>query len=206
MEELSLHILDLAQNSIAAGASLIEITVEEQPQDDTLAITIRDNGSGMTEEQAGKAVDPFYTTRRTRSVGLGLPLFKMAAELTGGSFSLSSTKGKGTEVRSIFGLSSIDRVPLGDLNGTVLLLIQCNPSLDFVYTRICGIKSFHLDTRRIRGILGEVPLNDQEVTAFLRKYLEEGELEIKGGVCLDEPGRACSDQRQSQKQNEHPGN
>lgn len=206
MEELSLHILDLAQNSITAGASLIEIAVEEQPPDDTLAITIRDNGAGMTEEQVKRAADPFYTTRRTRSVGLGLPLFKMAAELTGGSFSLSSVKGKGTEVRSVFGLSSIDRAPLGDLNGTVLLLIRCNPSVDFVYTRVCGTKSFQLDTRRVREILGEVPLNDREVTAFLRKYLREGESEMEGGVHVDESGRACPDQRQSQEQDEHPGN
>lgn len=182
MEELSLNILDLAQNSIAAGAELIEIAVEEQPDRGTLLITVRDNGRGMTEEQARAAADPFYTTRSTRGVGLGLPFFKMAAEQTGGSFSLSSRVGEGTEVRGVFGLSSIDLAPLGDLTGTVLLLIQCNPLLDFVYIRTRGEKSFRLDTRSIRGILGEVPLNGKEVTAFLRQYLEEGESEIEGGI------------------------
>lgn len=182
MEELSLNILDLVQNSIAAGAGLIEITVKERPADDALCIVVRDDGCGMTEEQARAASDPFYTGRNTREVGLGLPFFKMAAELTGGGFSLSSSLGKGTEVRGDFHLSSIDLAPLGDLNGTVLLLIRCNPTLDFIYTRIRGEKSFQLDTRRFRKILGEIPLNSREVIAFLRKYLKEGESEIEGGV------------------------
>ena len=203
MEELSLNILDLAQNSIAAGAGLIEITVEERPSEDLLSITVSDNGCGMTESQAKAASDPFFTGRKTRKVGLGLPFFKMAAELAGGGFSISSSVGKGTKVRGTFRLSSIDLAPLGDLNGTVLLLIQCNPMLDLIYTRIRGGRSFQLDTRRIRETLEEIPLNSKEVTAFLRKYLLEGESEIEGGVHLDEPGRTCSDQGQSQKQNEH---
>ncbi|MCI1965382.1 MAG: ATP-binding protein [Oscillospiraceae bacterium] len=199
MEELSLHILDLAQNSIAAGADQVKLTVEEQPSNDTLTITVLDNGCGMSAAQAEQAADPFFTTRHTRSIGLGLPLFKMAAELTGGSFSLHSAKGKGTQIRGVFRLSSIDRMPLGDLNGTLLLLIQCNPSTDFIYTRICGNRNFELDTRRIRRILGEVPINRPEITVFLRKYLKEGDLELKGGVYLDESGRACSNQRQGEK-------
>lgn len=182
MEELSLHILDLAQNSIAAGAGLVEITVDEQPAAGTLSVTVRDDGRGMPPECARLAADPFYTTRSTRGVGLGLPLFKMAAEQTGGSFSIASAAGGGTEVRGVFQLFSIDRMPLGDMRGTILLLTRCNPALDIVYTRIRGKKSFRLDTRRVRAELGGISLNEKESDAFLRNLLAKSESEPEGGV------------------------
>ena len=147
MQEISLNILDLAQNSISAKATLIEISVSEKPDDDTLTVTITDNGCGMSQQQLKAVTDPFYTTRTTRKVGLGVPFFKMAAEMSGGSFGIDSKIGAGTCVRGVFGLSNIDRMPLGDINGTIAALIYCNPEIDFVYTRARGDKSFTLDTR-----------------------------------------------------------
>lgn len=178
MQEISLNILDLAQNSISAGADLVEISVDESPDDDTLTVTIKDNGRGMSPEQLKAVTDPFYTTRTTRKVGLGVPFFKMAAEMSGGNFSIVSKKGEGTCVRGVFGLSNIDRMPLGDINGTIAMLIYCNPLLDFVYNRSRSAKSFTLDTREVRSVLGGVALNTNEVTVWLKDFLCENENEI----------------------------
>lgn len=180
MQELSLNILDLAQNSIAAGATLIEIGVEEDTGADTLILTIRDNGRGMSKNQLDAVTDPFYTTRTTRKVGLGVPFFKMAAEQSGGHLEISSTPGEGTSVRGVFGLSNIDRMPLGDLNGTIETLIYCNPQLDFVYSRSRDGESFTLDTREVRAVLSGVPLNANEVTLWLKEFLCEGEQQVNG--------------------------
>ena len=113
MPEIALNILDIAENSVRAEASLIEITVSAQLQEDTLTVVIADNGCGMTREEKESVLDPFYTTRTTRKVGLGVPFFKQAAESTGGSFRIDSEKGKGTAVTAVFGLSHIDRMPEG---------------------------------------------------------------------------------------------
>lgn len=187
MQEISLNILDLAQNAITAGAGLICITVDEQHSADTLTVTIADNGCGMTEQVLKKVTDPFYTTRTTRKVGLGLSFFKMAATLTGGSFDITSKAGSGTTVCGVFGLSHIDRMPLGDINGTIRALISCNPSLDFIYLRRIDSREFKLDTCEMRKILGDVPLNQKEVAVFIKEYLEDGEKEINGGAINEEP-------------------
>jgi hypothetical protein len=186
MQEISLNILDLAQNAITAGANLIRITVNEQNSADTLTVMIADNGCGMTEQVLKNVTDPFYTTRKTRKVGLGISFFKMAATLTGGSFEIVSKVGSGTTVCGVFGLSHIDRMPLGDVNGTVRVLISCNPSLDFIYLRRIDNREFTLDTREMRKILGDVPLNQNEVMAFIKDYLEDGEKEISGGAINEE--------------------
>lgn len=178
MQEISLNILDLVQNSISAKASLIEITVDENPEDDTLTVVIKDNGCGMSEEQLEAVSDPFYTTRTTRKVGLGVPLFKMAAQMTGGSFDIESEPGKGTCVRGVFGLSHIDRMPLGNINETITTLIYCNPDIDFVYRRSREGSGFTLDTRQVREVLGDVPINSGEVMSWIRDFLSEGESEI----------------------------
>ena len=141
MRELSLNVMDIAQNSISAGASLITIAVEEDAGADTLSISISDNGRGMTPEQVEHVTDPFFTTRTTRSVGLGVPLFKMEAEMTGGSFSIQSTVGVGTTTAAVFKPSSVDMIPLGDINGTVNMLVMMNPQLDFLYTRKLRLES-----------------------------------------------------------------
>lgn len=179
MQEISLNILDIAQNSISACAALIEITVDEDSKDDTLTVTISDNGRGMTPEQLNAVTDPFYTTRKTRKVGLGVPFFKMSAEMSGGSFKISSKVGVGTKVSGVFGLTNIDRMPLGNINETISTLIYCNPDIDFVYKRSRNGKSFNLDTQEIRKTLGdEIPLNVNEVTVFIKEFLNEGEKEI----------------------------
>jgi hypothetical protein len=172
--------MDVAQNSIAAGATLITIEVEEQG--DQLRIAIRDNGKGMTPEQVQRVTDPFFTTRTTRKVGLGVPLFKMQAEMTGGAFSITSAEGEGTDVVATFQMSHVDMIPIGDMESTVLLLITCNPDTDFVYRRGRGAQSFTLDTRELRSVLGEdVPLNLPDVTVWIKSFLEENLEAIQGG-------------------------
>lgn len=179
MRELSLNVMDVAQNSITAKASLITLEVEESVPADRLSITLTDNGCGMTPEQVEHVIDPFYTTRTTRSVGLGVPLFKMEAEMTGGSFRIDSEKGKGTSLTAVFKPSSVDMIPLGDINGTVLLLVTGNPDLDFIFTRAyengAGEKrEFSLQTRELREILGnDVPLNAPDVVLWIKDYLAE---------------------------------
>ena len=123
MQELSLNVLDIAQNSVRAGARLIEIMVDEQPESDTMTITVADDGCGMTPEQAAHVTDPFFTTRTTRRVGLGVPFLKMAAEMTGGGLTIETAPGRGTTVRAVFGLTHIDRMPLGDIAATICSLL-----------------------------------------------------------------------------------
>ncbi|MCL2056294.1 MAG: sensor histidine kinase [Oscillospiraceae bacterium] len=178
MRELSLNVLDVAQNCITAGASLIEISVEEDTSAASLVITISDDGKGMSPEQAKNAADPFYTTRTTRDVGLGLPFFKMSCEMTAGSFSIVSAPGQGTTVTASYNTGHIDMVPIGDMSETILLLIYGSPHLDFLYSRTRDGAGYTLDTRQIRGVLGgDVPLNDNDVAQWLREYLAEQESE-----------------------------
>ena len=166
MRELSLNVMDIAQNSIRAGASLTTIRVEESVPADTLAITVEDNGCGMSEEQVKSVIDPFFTTRTTRKVGLGVPLFKMEAEMT-----------------AVFRPSHVDMIPLGDIASVMHLLITCNPEIDFVYirTKTCADgaeRHTALDTRELREQLGEVPFSEPEVSAWIRDYLLEMDGEI----------------------------
>lgn len=131
MPEISLNILDVAENSTRAGASLVEITVDADTVSDRLTIVIKDNGCGMTREQVSQVTDPFFTSRTTRKVGLGVPFFKYAAESTGGSFSIESRLGEGTEVTAVFVLSHIDRMPLGDITSTIHTLMYTTPKQIF---------------------------------------------------------------------------
>lgn len=176
MQEISLNILDVAQNSVSAKASLISIGVATVHG--IMTVTIEDNGCGMTPEQVKSVTDPFYTTRKTRSVGLGVPLFKMAAEMSSGSFSIQSEKGKGTKVTAVFDTTNVDCMPLGDINATISSLIQLNPDIDFTYTRSEDGREFVLDTRQLREILSGIPLNEPEITAFIADYLEENTKQI----------------------------
>ena len=181
MTELSLHVLDIAENSTKAKASLVTISVSVDTKADRLVITIVDNGCGMTKEQVSQVTDPFFTTRTTRKVGLGVPFFKMAAEATGGNFSITSAVGIGTTVRAEFGLSHIDRMPLGDMNATIHQLILMHPDCDFLYTYEYDGRSFTLDTREVREILGDVPFDIPEVSEYLKQYLSENESEVNQG-------------------------
>lgn len=174
MRELSLNVMDIAQNSISAGAKLIEIDVCEEPRADRLTIRISDDGAGMTAEQAACVTDPFFTTRTTRKIGMGVPLFKMEAEMTGGSFGVASQKGVGTTITAAFVPSHVDMIPLGDINSTVLLLITCNEDRDFVFHHRMDSREFTLDTRELRAVLGnEVRLNSPEVIQWIKNCLSE---------------------------------
>lgn len=185
MQELSLNVLDIAQNSVAAGATLIEISIDINISDKKLTIKVADNGKGMSEEVIRRVSDPFYTTRTTRKVGLGIPFFKMSAEITGGDLFLESTVSVGTTITAVFTLFHIDLMPLGDMASTIGSLIQCNPNIDFIYTvAVSDIvtasdnitennETFTLDTKELRLILGDVSFENAEVAVFIREYLEE---------------------------------
>ena len=173
MRELSLNILDIAQNSIAAGASLTEILVEENTTEKTLLIGIYDNGKGMTEEQVRNVQDPFFTTRSTRKVGMGIPLFKMAAEQTGGSFSIKSQSGVGTRVEAHFKTDSIDFTPLGDMSSTIATIVCMNEDKDFIYTRIVDDAEFKFSSADIKTVLDGVPLSEPSVMSWVEGYISE---------------------------------
>jgi anti-sigma regulatory factor (Ser/Thr protein kinase) len=184
MTEISLNILDVAENSTRAGASLVTILVTVDSAADKLIVIIKDDGCGMTKEQVLHVTDPFFTTRETRKVGLGVPFFKYAAESTGGSFSIESEPLAGTAVTAVFGLSHIDRMPLGDINSTIETLITCHPDTDFLYTYRYNQASFELDTRAFREILGDIPFDTPEISAYIREYLKENKLETDGGAVI----------------------
>ncbi len=178
MKELSLNILDIAENSVKARATLISITLCES--DTTLTLTVTDNGCGMKENILRGVIDPFYTTRTTRKVGLGIPLLKMAAEQTGGSVSISSRheseypNDHGTTLTAIFYKNHIDFTPMGDVISTVTTLVQGSPNIDFLYRHEMQDKTVLLDTREMREILGtDIPLNSPEILTWIKQYLEE---------------------------------
>ncbi|MBR5247235.1 MAG: ATP-binding protein [Clostridia bacterium] len=173
MRELSLNILDIAQNSISAGAPLITIEVSENTVDHILIIGIYDNGKGMSESQVKSVIDPFFTTRTTRKVGMGIPLFKMAAEQTGGSLEIKSELGVGTEVRATFKTDSVDFTPLGDVASTIQMLITMNIDRDFVYKRTVDGREFVCDTRELKAILGDVPLDTYEISQWILEFIKE---------------------------------
>ena len=182
MRELSLNVMDVAQNSVRAEATVVRISVTESDKDDRLTIVIADNGCGMTQEQVQQVIDPFFTTRTTRKVGLGVPLFKLSAEQTGGSFDIQSEKGVGTTTTASYVKSHVDMTPLGDINDTIKILIQCNPQIDFVYTYTTDNGSFTLDTRELREVLGDVALDTPDVLEWIADYLAENTRNIHGGA------------------------
>ena len=177
MQELSLNILDIAQNSIVANATLIEIGVEVD-ENDFLAITIRDNGKGMDEESVKNVINPFFTSRTTRKVGLGVPFFKQAAEDTGGSFHIESQVGVGTTIKAVFDTTNIDYTPLGEVWDTVSILIQMNETIDFVYTVKKDCEEFVCDTRQLREIMEGMPLSDLNVVQWIKEFIRENQTEI----------------------------
>ena len=177
MQELSLNILDIAQNSIVADATLIEIGVSVD-ENDFLTITIRDNGKGMSEETVKNVINPFYTSRTTRKVGLGVPFFKQAAEDTGGTFRIESALGEGTYIEAVFDTNHIDYTPLGAVWDTVSMLIQMNETLDFVYTVKKDSAEFVCDTRQLKEIMEGMPLSDLAVVQWIKEFIRENQTEI----------------------------
>jgi hypothetical protein len=179
MKDLSLHILDIVQNSISAKATFIEITIEEKHLANTYFVRIKDNGSGMTREMLEKVTDPYTTSRTTRKVGLGLPLLKMNAERTGGHLRITSEVGKGTEVEALFIYDHIDRLPLGDMAGTIVILASANPTIEFIYTHVVGDEQYIFDTREIKEALDDVAINDVQIFKYLKEMINENLQEIK---------------------------
>ena len=173
MKELALNILDITENSVKAGATLTEISITESGN--KLTISIKDDGCGMSEDIVRSVVDPFYTTRTTRKVGMGVPLFKMAAEQTGGKLEIISDTGEdhGTTVTAYFYKDHLDFTALGDVISTVTTLIQGHPDTDFLFTHLIDDKEIRLDTRELRAVLEGVPLNTYDVLEWIRGYLEE---------------------------------
>lgn len=180
MEEISLNILDIVQNSIKAKSSYIQIKIEIIKKEDLLRIKIKDDGMGMSKDSLEKVVDPFFSTRKTRTIGLGIPFFKHAAEITGGNFTINSKLGQGTTVVANFVLSHIDRMPLGNMVDTIHLLITMNPDIRFLYTYVLDDKVFSLDTNQLKEVLGDLPFNIPEVSNFIKEYLIEHHNEING--------------------------
>ncbi|MDD6735107.1 MAG: ATP-binding protein [Clostridiales bacterium] len=179
MKELSLHILDIAKNSVKAKANLIEITVNEDIENNLLIIDINDDGCGMSEEFLKTVKDPFSTTRTTRKVGMGISLFEAAANQCGGELDISSKEGEGTKMHVTFTYDHIDRAPLGDMAGTVTTLVSGSPDIDFLYRHIINGKEFVMDTREVRRELDGVPLDTPEVVMWLDGYIREGIDEIR---------------------------
>ncbi len=183
MTELSLHILDIVQNSIKAGADLIEIKVNEDTLANCLDIEIIDNGCGMEEEFLKDVVNPFRTTRTTRKVGMGLSLLKNACELTGGNLFITSQVGEGTSVKASFVHDSIDRQPLGDMASTISTIIGGNDKIDYIYTHTHNQDSFEFSTKEIRKVLGEeVELSNLDVLNWIEEYISEQEQILYGGA------------------------
>ena len=174
MKELSLHILDVVQNSIAAGSKLIKINIIEDLDADKFTIEIIDDGCGMDKDYADKIKDPFTTGRKSRRVGLGIPLLYAAGKRCEGDLEITSEKGKGTKVAVWMKRSHIDRAPLGDMAETIKTLIVCNPDVDFSYKHILNKKEFNFETKEIKRILGDVPINEMDVLSWIEGYIKEG--------------------------------
>ena len=179
MREIALHLLDIAENSVAAESNSISIEVHEDLINDQLTACVIDNGRGMDAETAQHVQDPFYTTRTTRNVGLGIPLLKLAAEQAEGSFSLGSEPGKGTRVKAEFRHSNIDRMPLGDLASTFLTVLISHPQIDWTFKyqvtdKDSQSRDFVFESAELKSELQDVSLTEPEILAFVRGMLEEG--------------------------------
>ena len=180
-----MNVLDVAENSVAAGATLTEISLLADTANKTLTLCIADNGKGMTPEFAARVTDPFCTTRTTRKVGLGIPLMMQNARLAGGDVRIDSTLGQGTTLTATLHGDSIDCLPLGDLAGTVVSLVSANPERpDFRLFCSSPKGSMDFDTREMRQALGNVPLNEPEITAWMLSAIQEEIEPIFGGVIL----------------------
>ena len=178
MKELSLNVLDIAKNSVKARATLISISIEET--EDTLRLTVADDGCGMTEEILESVTNPFCTTRTTRKVGMGIPLLKLAAEQTGGEIAIVSRHESvypnthGTEITALFYRNHIDFTPMGDITSTLTTLIQGSPEIEWVFLHRTEKGDVTLDTRQLREILGaDIPLNSSEILTWIGEYLGE---------------------------------
>jgi anti-sigma regulatory factor (Ser/Thr protein kinase) len=173
MEDLSLHILDIAENSVAAQASKIEIRLIEDKKKDLLSVEVIDNGVGMDEETRKRAVDPFFTSKKVRRFGLGLSLLSESAKAANGHLSIESQQGKGTKIKANFQRSHIDCKPLGDIGQTILTLVVGNPDVDIIFVHKKDGHKHILDTRKIRSRLKRIPLNSPDGIRMIKQALRK---------------------------------
>lgn len=179
MKDLSLHILDIIQNSIVAGATLVEISINEDDKNDKLTLEIVDNGKGMSQDMINKVSDPYTTSRTTRKVGLGIPLLKQNAERAGGSLKIESELGKGTKLVAEFTPSNIDCLPLGDIAGVIALTVSGNPTVDFVYNHKKNGNLYTFNTVEIKEILSDISISDPSVSKYLKEMIQTNLEEIQ---------------------------
>jgi hypothetical protein len=179
MLELAAHILDIAENSVRAGAKTVEISISEDSVKNLLTVKINDDGCGMTKEEINKAFDPFYTTKTVRRFGLGIPLLADAAQRADGNLVVKSKKGKGTRLTATFQLNHLDRQPMGNISSTIINLIAGNSFVDFIYKHRHNDRRFKIDTREIRKEIGDLPINHFEILKYIRGVIDEGLSEIK---------------------------
>lgn len=180
MKDLSLHLMDIAQNSITAGATYIKISLS--CRNGILILKLSDNGNGMDEEMIKKVTDPFTTTRTTRIVGMGIPLLKLSAEMTGGSLEIESRKGKGTIIEACFVIDNIDRIPIGSIDETLKALILANPELDYEVSFQSDKALYELRTKEIKEFLNGVSISNIEIVNWIAENIREGLKEVFGGV------------------------
>lgn len=178
MRELALHLMDIAENSVAANASRIEIAVDENTQQDRLEMRVSDNGKGMDAEMIARVTDPFTTSRTTRKVGLGIPLLKAAAEACEGSLEIQSTPGIGTQVFVAFQRSHIDRMPLGDLASTFISLLVSHPETNWSFHYRMDDQVFLFDDAPVKETLAGVSLTEPDILAYLTNLIETGVAEV----------------------------
>lgn len=183
MKDLSLHLMDIAQNSVVAGAT--RISIEIRAEDGLLRLAVDDDGKGMDAEFLAHVTDPFTTTRTTRRVGLGIPLIRMAAELTGGAFGIQSEKGVGTRLEASFTIGHIDRIPIGDIAGTMAALLMGSPAIGWTLTLSSANGDYRFDAAEVREVLDGVPLDNLEVGAWVEEQMREAMTTVFGGI-LDE--------------------
>lgn len=193
MREIALHLLDIAENSVTAGAKNIKISVEEDLQNDQLRTVVQDDGRGMDAELLALVTDPFVTSRTTRKVGLGIPLFKAAAEACNGGLFIASEPGKGTRLEVDFQRSHIDRMPLGDIAGTMLTLVVAYPEVHWVLRYRADGADFIFDDEPIKSELEGIPLTEPSVLAFIREMLQEGVDGVQEAIAERQTIRQSSD-------------
>ncbi|MFW5708428.1 MAG: ATP-binding protein [Bacteroidota bacterium] len=182
MKDISLHILDVAQNSISAGAKNILIEIDENRKTGKMKIIIDDNGRGMPPEIVQQVTDPYYTTRTTRKVGLGLPLFKQSAMLTGGNLFIESQPGKGTRVTVEFDMNHIDCLPMGDMPGVIMILVGGTSGIEWTYRHKVNDKEYVFDTHEVKEALDGLDIRDPAVIKYLREMIRENLIELRSGA------------------------
>lgn len=173
MNNISMHILDIVQNSISAKANLIEIYIHEKIKQNVLIVTVKDNGTGMDEEFLVQVTDPYTTSRTTRKVGLGIPLLEHSAKQSNGYIKVYSEKGTGTIIQATFQHDHIDRPPLGDLSGTIVLLVAANPEIDFKYIHHLNNNKYEFSTKEIKEVLGDIKISDPKIRKYLKELIDE---------------------------------